>query len=143
VRAAGGRNSGDFVFQRQLKVGGVGFGEFLTLDLTNFPVRGYDEATLRGDTATIGSVEYRFPIYEIERGPATWPVFFNRIHGDVFADAGRVSGEGTIASAGLELSADFILGNVLPIRYRMGVAYLLRDPEKGELKPFAAIGSSF
>jgi outer membrane protein assembly factor BamA len=98
---------------------------------------------LRGQSAAIGSVEYRFPIYEIERGPTTWPIFFNRIHGDVFSDAGRVSGNGTIASTGGEVSADMIFGNVLPIRFRMGAAYLLRDPGKGDVQPYFAIGSSF
>jgi len=143
VRAAGGRNSGDFVLQRELKVGGEGFGELATLELTNFPVRGYHGGTLRGQSAAIGSVEYRFPIYEIERGPTTWPIFFNRVHGDVFADAGRVSGNGTIASTGAEVSADMIFGNVLPIRLRMGAAYLLREPGQGDVQPYFAIGSSF
>ena len=57
LRAAGGRNSGDFVFQRELEVGGEGLGELATLDLTDFPVRGYDSGTLRGSEAAIGSLE--------------------------------------------------------------------------------------
>ena len=121
-----------------------------TLDTTHFPVRGYDTSTLRGQSAAIASIEYRFPIYEIDRGPSTWPIFFNRIHGDVFVDAGRAwqqrtlaRGTDTIVSTGAEVSADFILINALAIRYGIGVAYLLRDPGKGKTQTYASIGSSF
>ena len=142
ARVAGGRNTGDFVLQRQLKVGGDSTGELTTLDLTNFPVRGFDDSTLRGQSAAIASVEYRFPLYEIERGPATWPIFFNRVHGDVWSDAGRVSGQ-HIASAGAEGAVDFIIANEILIRYRMGAAFRLTDPDKGKVVPYISIGSSF
>lgn len=142
ARIAGGRNSGDFVLQRQLKVGGDSTGELTTLDLTNFPVRGFDDNTLRGQTAAIASVEYRFPIHELERGPATWPIFFNRVHGDAWSDAGRAGGQ-HIASAGAEGAVDFIIANALLIRYRMGVAVRLTDPDKGKVVPYISIGSSF
>ena len=147
---AAARTTGDFVFQRSLKVGGESIGDTTTLELTNLPVRGYESATLRGRTAAIASAEYRFPIYDIDRGPTTWPIFFKRVHGDVFVDAGRawqqiagIGRTGTIASTGAEVAVDLILANALPIRYRIGVAYLLRDPEKGEVKPYVSIGSSF
>jgi outer membrane protein assembly factor BamA len=142
VRAAGGRNFGDFVLQRHLKVGGDSTGELSSLDLTEFPVRGFETKTLRGRSAAIGSVEYRFPLYEIERGPTTWPLFFNRIHGDVFSDAGRAGGQ-TIASAGAEAAADFIIANGIAIRYRVGVAWRLTKPGKGDVQPYISFGTSF
>lgn len=142
ARAAGGKNFGDFVFQRELKVGGDSTGELTALDLTEFPVRGFDSKTLRGQSAVIGSVEYRFPLYEIERGPTTWPIFFNRIHGDVFTDAGRAGGQ-TIASAGAEGAADFIIANGIAIRYRIGVAWRLTKPGKGDVQPYVSFGTSF
>ena len=142
LRAAGGRNSGEFVLQRQLRVGGDSTGALTTLDITNFPVRGFDEGTLRGQSAAIGSAEYRFPIYEIDRGPSTYPLFFNRIHGDVFGDGGRASGRHS-ASAGAEVSADFIVANALFIRLRTGVAARLTEPDRGKVVPYVSIGSSF
>jgi hypothetical protein len=142
VRAAAARNSGDFVFQRELKVGGEGTDLLQTLDITDFPVRGFDSATLRAQSATIGSVEYRFPIYELDRGPTGWPIFFNRIHGDVFSDAGRAAGE-TISSAGAEVAADFILINALAVRYRVGIAVRITEPDKGKVQAFVGVGSSF
>ncbi|HXI11826.1 MAG TPA: hypothetical protein VNM92_04185 [Thermoanaerobaculia bacterium] len=150
LRGAGGDNSGDFILQRELRVGGLGYGERATLDSRSFPVRGYESGTLRGERAAITSLEYRFPLYEIERGPTTLPVFFSRIHGDVFVDGGRIwqqraerSEFDTIASMGGELSTDFILGNFVPVRLRAGLAYLLLDPGKGDVQPYITLGGSF
>ena len=142
ARVAGGRQSGDFIPQRELRVGGAGFGELLGLDLRNFPVRGYSTSTLRGRSATIGSLEYRMPVWNIDRGPSVWPVYFQRIVGDVFVDAGRAGGA-TIASTGAEVSLDLFLGYAAPLRYRMGVAYLLREPAKGTVQPYVALETSF
>jgi hypothetical protein len=142
ARVAGGRQTGDFIAQRELRVGGAGFGELLGLDARNFPVRGYSTSTLRGRSAAIGSLEYRLPIWNIDRGPSVWPVYFQRIVGDVFADAGRAGGE-TIASTGAEVSLDLFLGYAAPLRYRMGVAYLLREPAKGTVQPYVALETSF
>ena len=142
LRAAGGRNRGETLLQRELKVGGDSFGEVATLDIRNFPVRGFDEGTLRGPTATIGSIEYRFPIHEIDRGPTTWPIFFNRVHGDVFTDAGRAGGR-HIASAGVEGSFDFIIANFLLFQYRAGVAIRLTEPDSHKVVPYISVGTSF
>jgi Tol biopolymer transport system component len=147
ARVAGGRQSGDFILQKELRVGGVGEGEFLGIDSRNFPVRGYDSSTLRGNRATIASLEYRVPLFEIDRGPSTWPLFFNRVVADVFVDAGRArrrtGQEQTIASTGVEIALDTFLGYFLPVRYRIGVAYRLRDPGKGDVEPFIALESAF
>ena len=142
VRVAGARNHGDFVRQRELLVGGNEDIGFPDLDIRRLPVRGYANGTLRGQRAAIASLEYRFPIWEIERGPSTLPLFFNRIIGDVFADAGR-SADRTIASAGAEVGIDLHFGHILPLRYRIGLAYPLREPGKGEVKGYAAFATSF
>ncbi|HUP45055.1 MAG TPA: LpqB family beta-propeller domain-containing protein [Thermoanaerobaculia bacterium] len=143
-RLAGAHTSGAFVFQRDLRVGGVDDIGYPNLDIRELPVRGYANGTLRGDRAAIGSVEYLFPLWEIDRGPTTWPLFFNRLLGSLFMDAGRVwPGGDTIAAAGAEAGLDFHLGHVLPLRYRIGVAYPLRDPGKGELTFYAALSSGF
>lgn len=147
ARVAGGKTAGDFVLQRELRVGGISEGLFVGIDTRNFPVRGYDGSTLRGNRAAIASLEYRMPLWQIDRGPSTWPLFFNRILGDVFFDAGRAwqrgGGQQTIASVGAEAAVDIFLGYFLPLRYRAGVAYRLKDPGKGEVEPFVALESSF
>jgi hypothetical protein len=147
ARVAGGETKGDFVLQRELRVGGTGMGEFLGLESRNFPVRGYDTGTLRGQRAALGSVEYRMPIWQIDRGPGTWPLFLDRVVGDVFADAGtawqRDGTRRTIASVGAEAALDIFLGFAAPIRYRAGVAWLLRNPGKGSLQPYVTLETSF
>lgn len=142
VRGAGAWNSGDFIRQREVKVGGDESGNLNTFGLNDLPVRGFDLGALRGQRAVIGSIEYRFPLYEIDRGPTTYPIFFNRIHGAVFSDAGRAAGT-TIASAGAEVAADFIVAGALPLRYRLGVAIRLTNPGKSSVQPYIGIGSSF
>jgi Tol biopolymer transport system component len=147
ARAAGGKTTGDFVLQRELRVGGISEGLFVGADTRNFPVRGYDGSTLRGNRAAIASLEYRLPLWQIDRGPSTWPLFFNRLIGDVFVDAGRAwqrtGGHQTIASVGAEAALDLFLGYFAPLRYRAGVAYRLKNPGKGEIEPFVALESSF
>ncbi|HSP13396.1 MAG TPA: hypothetical protein VLV78_01440 [Thermoanaerobaculia bacterium] len=133
ARVAAVRTSGEVIPERAVKVGGID---------EPLPVRGYPAGTLRGRSAEIGSVEYRFPLYEIERGPSTYPIFFNRILGDVFADGGRTPRH-SIASAGAELAIDLTLAFFAPLRYRVGVAYLLRDPGRGDVKAYASIGTAF
>jgi len=147
ARVAGGKTTGDFVLQRELRVGGVGEGLFAGIDTRTFPVRGYEGSTLRGTRAAIGAVEYRLPLWNIDRGPTTWPIYFHRILGDVFADYGTAwQRDGTrraIASVGAEAAADLFLNYYLPLRYRVGVAYRLNDPDRGKVVPFVALESSF
>jgi hypothetical protein len=147
ARVAGGTQSGDFIAQRDLRVGGAGAGELTALDIRNFPVRGYSTSTLRGTRAAIASLEYRMPIWNIDRGPAVWPLYFQRIFGDVFVDAGTAWPRGgerrTIASTGAEVSLDLFIGYSAPLRLRGGVAYLLREPAKGTVQPYLALESSF
>ena len=146
ARLAGGRTSGDFVLQRELRVGGTGMGELLGIETRNFPVRGYSTGTLRGDRAALASLEYRLPLWQIDRGPATWPLFFNRIVGDVFVDWGTAWRDGSrrsIGSIGAEAALDLFLGYAAPLRYRAGVAYLLREPGKGSLQPYVTLETSF
>ena len=43
----------------------------------------------RGRKAGLASLEYRFPITDIELGLSSTPVFLRRVHGAVFAEAGN------------------------------------------------------
>jgi len=81
-----------------------------------FPVRGYRNNYRSGRIAWTGSVEYRFPLAVIDRGLGLFPLFFDRMHGSVFADAGNAWGptldrtgydnprRAMLASVGAELS---------------------------------------
>ena len=93
-----------------------------------FPVRGYPADYRSGRTAWSASIEYRFPLFLIDRGPGLFPLFFDRIHGTVFADAGNAWGptlgqrfydnpqQLALASVGAELSV------ILAALYRGGAS---------------------
>ncbi|HEX8154098.1 MAG TPA: hypothetical protein VF698_13275 [Thermoanaerobaculia bacterium] len=144
ARVAAGRNEGDFIPQRELRVGGVSEGEFIAAGSRDFPVRGYALGTLRGKQAALASLEYRLPLFDIDRGPGVWPLFFHRVFADVFADAGtawdRNDVRRSIASAGAEASIDVVFGYFAPFRWRAGVAYRLNG---GGVEPYVALSSSF
>ena len=144
ARVAAGRNEGDFIPQRELRVGGVSEGEFIAAGSRDFPVRGYALGTLRGKQAALASLEYRLPLFDIDRGPGVWPVFFHRVIADVFADAGtawdRNNVRRSIASVGAEASIDVVLGYFAPFRWRAGVAYRLNG---GSFEPYVALSSAF
>lgn len=82
-----------------------------------FPVRGYRTNYRSGRIAWTASAEYRFPLAVIDRGLGAFPLFFDRIHGSVFVDAGNAWGptlgrqsydnprQAMLTSAGAELSA--------------------------------------
>ena len=71
----------------------LGFSNDLVLYLGGSPsfwVRGYNAGRFRGQQAVVGSLEYRLPPFNIERGFGNWPLFFDDLSLSVFADAGVV-----------------------------------------------------
>jgi hypothetical protein len=105
-------------------------------------VRGFD-ADIRGAHAIVGNLEYRFPFKRVQRGVGTLPVFLRTIHGAVFVDAGHawtgtLTARNARVSGGIELSADTVLGYVLPLTFTAGAA-LRRDP-RGEARGVALFG---
>lgn len=98
--------------------------------LREFPLRGYPSRFQVGKYIATGSLEYRFPVYYLFRGPGTAPVFLDRLHAAIFADAGEAWGDGGSYStsrlkvgAGLEARADLTLGYWLKIEPAIGFAY--------------------
>jgi Tol biopolymer transport system component len=86
--------------------------------------------------------EYRFPIWQVERGLWTLPVFLERLHGALFADsavglnqrnladlsaAARRAFNRPLVGAGGELRADLSLGWQVPLTVRLGVGVPLLD----------------
>jgi len=51
-------------------------------------VRGFGLGQLRGQQALVGSLEYRLPAFNIEKGLGDWPLFFDDLTLTLFADAG-------------------------------------------------------
>jgi len=89
-------------------------------------LRGYQPVATAGRSYTLANLEYRFPIVNLDRGPSTLPIFFNRITGNVFLDYGAafdvLDDARFKTGTGGELWFDTILGYVQPFTWRVGYA---------------------
>lgn len=147
ARLTGGLATGDQLIQRAFQVGGPSVSEvFFDPEQTDFFLRGYPARGLRAQKAALGTMEYRFPLQNVEHGVSTWPFFLQRTHADLFFDIGNAWDNHTALSEfrrgiGVEVEMDTILGHLLPIRVRMGFAKGLDDG--GERQTYFAVGNSF
>jgi outer membrane protein assembly factor BamA len=147
ARLTGAVATGDRFIQRAFEVGGPSVTEeFLNPDQAEFFLRGYPARLVRGRKAAIGSLEYRLPLQNIERGIRTWPFFFKRTHAAFFFDIGNAWNNDTTLSdfrrgVGVEIKMDTVLGHLLSLRLRLGFAKGL--DEDGENQTYLTIGNSF
>lgn len=96
-------------------------------------VRGYD-FTAGNRAATLG-LEYRFPLWEVERGWGEFPVFLERVYGVGFVDGGYIWGtdpttftlpdwgQDLKVGAGGELRAQTTMFQAVPLDVRLGLAH--------------------
>lgn len=91
-------------------------------------VRGYDPGIRGGEQFALFSAEYRFPLTFIDYGHSTLPLFFERLHGAVFVDAGYAFTrdfspfEDGLLSFGAEVRFNALSGYFEPLGFRAGVA---------------------
>lgn len=96
-------------------------------DVTAVPLRGYGYGILQGSHMMAGSLEYRFPIFELHRGIGTLPLFLDTLHAAAFYDVGLAGSREELSLArikhglGLEARAKIFL-NQIPTEIRLGVA---------------------
>lgn len=89
-------------------------------------LRGYPLVPYAGDLLLSGTVEYRLPFYDIERGVGTLPIYFGALHGALFVDGAAIADgprglrRGQHYSAGLEGRLDLVVGYALPVSVRVG-----------------------
>jgi Tol biopolymer transport system component len=128
ARGFAGTSSGDVVPQRAFQLGGDNPGDItIPVDQETVYLRGYPVNEFRGQNAALASLEYRFPIKNMEKGMGNGPVFFRRVHGAVFCESGNAWDEGFHvsdfkSSAGAEARLDMYLAYYLPITLRFGIA---------------------
>ena len=136
ARVFAGSSTGETIPQGAFQLGGDNPGDItLSIDDTAVYLRGYPANSFRGQKAGLVSLEYRFPIVNIERGSGTIPFFSRRLHGAVFAEAGNAwdgpfHSSDLKRSVGAEARLDIYLSYFLPITFRLGIAEGL--DEKGE-----------
>ncbi len=150
-RLLGGMASGDYTYRRFFYIGGPPKINLVSDLLYNkrelgIFLRGYPPYAIGGDRYVLLKSEYRFEIWPINRGIATYPVFLQRIHGAVFFDAANAWGdafdiENTVKSVGAELRLDIIIGYFAYTTLRIGYASGL--DAKGEDTLFILLDNIF
>jgi outer membrane protein assembly factor BamA len=120
--------------QRAFQLGGDNPGD-ITIPVTDDSVflRGYPANQFRGNNAALASLEYRFPITDIEVGNNNLPFFFRRVHGAFFVESGNAWDNGfhisdSKSSVGTEGRLDLFLAYYVPITFRIGLAKALDPP---------------
>ena len=130
--------------------------------MNTFSLRGYKPAAFEGNNFLLVSLEYRFPLVNIEHGIKRDPlsIFLERLSGAFFVDIGNawestgkniniINKEDKInsiwqdfkSSIGAELKADFNQKYDFPFTLRLGAAKALTDPKGYDI--YITLGTSF
>ncbi len=90
VRGVVGGTIGTDIPQKTFRMGGpYGDSPYVSLPDRYYGLRGYPTSFRRGNHMYLGSLEYRLPLFLIERGPWTVPVFFRSVALTVYVEAGQ------------------------------------------------------
>ncbi|MDH5178916.1 MAG: hypothetical protein OEZ39_00060 [Gammaproteobacteria bacterium] len=113
-----------------------------------YGLRGYPEGLpqLAGQNMRLGSVEYRLPLFTVERGFMAPPVGLDQVHATLFAEAGTTWDTDAdpmdyYRSNGVELNLDTVLFYNLQIQMSFGYAKGL--DAGGEEQTYLRLGASF
>jgi hypothetical protein len=151
LRVSGGVSDGDPTVGRTFVLGGStvnGAVDFSSR--ASSLLRGFPDATFAGTRVALANAEYRFPVYRLQRGFGTWPIFFHTFHAAVFGDAGDTWSDAFHASDlktsfGVEASSDLVVAYFAPFTIAAGAALghdrsgLVRD----RATVYVRIGKSF
>lgn len=90
-------------------------------------IRGYPPAFTRGRNFQLYQADYRFPIFDFDKGFATLPIFFRQLKGTVFAESGTaysgfLADADLLSSAGAELLLQTTFGYYFTGNLRLGYA---------------------
>ncbi|HEX7020540.1 MAG TPA: hypothetical protein VF159_11035 [Gemmatimonadaceae bacterium] len=136
LRGAFAASFGDMAGRRVIGAGGAA-APATTLSFGRDAIglaRGFATDDIVGYRAAVVNIDYRLPLWNVERGVGALPVFVRQVHAAVFADAAHAwTREFRTAdvrtSVGLELSSDLVLGHYLPLTVTGGIA-VRRDPSR-------------
>jgi len=152
-RIAGGVSRGDLSERHLYGLGGFGQSNLIDtlINQASAPttvLRGFEPGAFAGESYVAATVEYRFPLLEIERGFWTLPLYLRQLHAAVFSDAGdaftlRDHDFRLNVGAGAELRAELVLGWYLPTTLRLGCAHGVTRSPDSILDCYAALGGIF
>lgn len=148
ARAFAGTSVGEARPQAQnvFQLGGDSPGDAaLSIDSPAVHLRGYPQNEFRGSRAGLLSLEYRFPIVNLEHGFGSKPLFIERMHGAIFGEAGNAwegdfHGADLKRSVGAEVRFDITAAYFLLLTIRFGVARGL--DEKGKTMVIGGLWSA-
>jgi len=153
LRASFGISHGDLSNRHVYFLGGFQQGNAVNsvLNPANAPVtvlRGFVLDAFAGEAYTLGTAEYRLPLWDVETGAWTLPFYLRRLHAAVYTDVGdaftpRLHDFKLHAGAGAELRAEVVLGWILPTDVRFGCAHGLESSPLAILDCYAALGGVF
>ena len=91
LRLVMGATIGTDIPQRTFRVGGsYGDNPYVSLPDRYYALRGYPTSSMRGNHIYLGSAEYRLPLFYVERGAWTVPIWLRSVALTVFVEAGQV-----------------------------------------------------
>jgi dipeptidyl aminopeptidase/acylaminoacyl peptidase len=130
LRAGYGTSSGDLSVRRRFYLGGsLPAGPLINFGSDAFRMlRGFDDSVSGGDHVAVANVEWRQPLFRVERGWGTVPLFVRTVYAAVFADTGNTwytsfRGADTRTALGAEASIDTVLGFQMPLAFTVGAAW--------------------
>ena len=154
TKLSGGATFGDRFNYGSFRLGG----SFSEGGITVVPsewrmLRGFFPASDSGEWYWLGSLEYRFPLWNIDRGVGTLPLFARNVSGAVILDAGNAFDDAdgvalgeTLVGTGAELRFQAVLGYGYGIFARVGYAFAAHGDgiPLGDVNGlYAVLGSSF
>lgn len=132
LRAAGGAAFGDQLVGSFGLGGSVGEGPFTGTSTRVFTLRGLPLVTFAADRVWVTSLEYRFPLFRLQRGLGTLPLALNSAHFSLFTDMGDAFGRGSpsfrpLTGVGAEVRGDFVVGYHFPVVGRLGYGMIITN----------------
>ena len=142
AKFSGGGTIGDRNRFGSFRLGGnFGLGGLYTLPSEYRPLRGFEPGTVYGDWYYLASFEYLLPLWWIDRGVGTVPLFARYFALAPFLDAGHAfdalpNGDedqepmlpNTLVGTGMELRGAAIIGYGVSLTMRVGYGFALRGP---------------
>ena len=157
ARGAVGLSAGDTMRYGSFRLGGSwGESAYYTLPDEVRSLRGFPFASAYGDGFFLGSLEYRLPIWRIDRGVSTIPFFARYLSAAAFMDIGNAfdsfeeigtAAQQSLIGVGAEIKGTAIMGWGVPLQGRLGYAFAVHGSGGYSLgSPYGAyirLGSSF
>lgn len=135
IRLEAGKTWGDLIpGHTTFRVGGgTGEGFFTQRPTRLFPLRGFDSNILDAGQAVAGSIETFWPLFHLQTGYRTLPLFLRNVRLGTFLDSGfaseHVSANDLLVGAGLELITGLELAWGFDADFRVALAWPLKQPD--------------